>query len=307
MKEGEYMCKIKQLLLSVLSALLVSGCSSVKQPDEKQAVFASGEAACAALTEAAKKNDTKRLMEIFGPQGEEIVFSGDEKLDAETRAYFAKNAEERTSIVEMEDEKGSYVVELGKEGVPFAVPLTQCGGTWFFNTPEGLDELLSRRIGRNEIFTINICESLVRAEAEYARKSKAAGGFREYAMKFQGDPGKTNGLYWDKADGKNESLVCADLVLASLSADDPQRKPYYGYYYKVLTAQGADAPGGKKSYLVDGKLVNGFAILAFPANYGVLGIKSFMVSKSGVVFEKDLGDNTDNTATATAEINPDDS
>lgn len=297
------MYRIKYLLLSVLLALVVSGCNSVK-PEVGQAVFASGEDACTALIDAAKKNDTKRLMEIFGSQGKEIVFSGDEKLDVETRAYFAKTAEGNFEVEELED--GSYIMEFGDDDFPFAVPLAKYDGKWFFNTPEGLDELINRRIGRNEIFTIRVCEALAKTEVEYAKMRIAADGVREYAMKFLNVAEKVNTLYWNPDTGNSENLICSDLGLAALEPGDEKRQPYYGYYYKVLKAQGPDAPGGKKSYLVDGKLKKGFAILAYPAKYGDLGIKSFIVSKNGIVFEKDLGDDTEKKALAITEYNPDD-
>lgn len=297
------MYRIKYLLLSVLLALVVSGCNSVK-PEVGQAVFTSGEEACTALIDAAKKNDTKRMMEIFGSQGKEIVFSGDEKLDAETRAYFAKTAEGNFEIEEIED--GNYIMEFGDDNFPFAVPLAKYDGKWFFNTPEGLDELINRRIGRNEIFTIRVCEALAKTEVEYAKVRIAADGVREYAMKFLDATEKTNSLYWNPDTGNSENLICSDLALAALEPGNEKRQPYYGYYYKVLKAQGPNAPGGKKSYLVDGKLKKGFAILAYPAKYGDLGIKSFMVSKNGIIFEKDFGDDTEKKALAITEYNPDD-
>ncbi len=291
--------------LAVLTAfsLFISGCSSVK-PDVGQAVFASGEEACTALIDAAKKNDTKRMMEIFGPQGKDIVFSGDENLDAESRAYFAKTAEGNFEIEKTVD--GDYIMEMGDDDFPFAIPLAKYEGKWFFNTPEGLDELMNRRIGRNEIFTINVCDALAKTEVEHARMRVAADGAREYAMKFLNATEKTNAIYWNPDTGNNESLICSDLAKAALEPGDTKRQPYYGYYYKVLKAQGPDAPGGKKSYLVNGKLKKGFAVLAYPAKYGDLGIKSFMVSKNGVIFEKDLGDDTEKKALAITEYNPDD-
>lgn len=297
------MYRIKYLLLLALLAFVVSGCNSVK-PDVGQAVFASGEEACIALIDAAKKNDTKRMMEIFGPQGKDIVFSGDENLDAEVRAYFAKTAEGNFEIEKTED--GDYIMEIGDDDFPFAVPLAKYDGKWFFNTPEGLDELINRRIGRNEIFTINVCDALAKTEVEHAKMRIAADGAREYAMKFLNATEKSNALYWNPETGNKENLICSDLAKAALEPGDEKRQPYYGYYYKVLKAQGPDAPGGKKSYLVNGKLKKGFAILAYPAKYGDLGIKSFMVSKNGMIFEKDLGDDTEKKALAITEYNPDD-
>ncbi len=297
------MKNIKYVLLAFSMALLISGCASVK-PDVGQVTFASGDEACTAIADAAEKNDTKRMMEILGPQGKDIVFSGDENLDAETRAYFAKIMKEKFEIIQVED--NSYIVEMGKDNFPFAIPLAKYDGKWFFNTPDGLEELINRRIGRNELFTINVCETLAKTEVQYAKMRIALDGAREYAMSFLSEKGKFNGLYWDPKSENKENLICAALANAALEPGDPKREPYYGYYYKVLKEQGPAAPGGKKSYLVDGKLKKGFAILAYPASYGDLGIKTFIVSKSGIVFEKDLGDDTEKLALNMTEYNPDD-
>ncbi len=297
------MNSVKYLIMFAIIALTSSSCLTIK-PDAGQVMFASGEEACAALIDAAKKNDTNRLIEIFGPQGKDIAFSGDENLDIETRAYFAKTAEEKTEIIQVED--NSYVVEIGNDGFPFAVPLAKYDGKWFFNTPDGLEELINRRIGRNEIFTINVCDTLAKTEVENARRRIAIDGAREYAMNFLNAKGEFNDIYWDPSSENKEKLICANLALAALEPGNEKRQPYYGYYYKVLKAQGPAAPGGKKSYLVDGKLKNGFAVLAYPAKYGDLGIKSFIVSKCGIVFEKDLGDDTEKAALEMTEYNPDD-
>lgn len=297
------MYRIKYLMLSLVLAVVVSGCSSVT-PDAEQAVFTSGNEACKALMEAVKKNDTKRLMEIFGPHGKDIVLSGDENLDADSRAYFTKTAAEKTAVTAISD--NLYIIELGNEAFPFAIPLSTSNGKWFFNTREGIEELINRRIGRNETFTINVCEAIAKTEIEHARKRMVANGISEYAMKSMNETAKINSMYWNPESGKKEYLICADLALAALEPGNPKRQSYYGYYYKVLKAQGPDAPGGKKSYLVDGKLKNGFAVLAYPAKYDNLGIKSFMVSKCGVIFEKDLGENTEKIAAEMTEFNPDD-
>jgi hypothetical protein len=309
------MYRIKYLMLSALLAVVVAGCSSVapdaKQaaltpavPDAGQSVFNSGDEACKALIEAVKKNDTKSMMAIFGPHGKDIVLSGDENLDADSRAYFAQTAAEKAVVTAIAD--NLYIIELGNEAFPFAIPLSTSNGKWFFNTREGIEELINRRIGRNEIFTINVCEAVAKTELAHARKRMAANGISEFAMQSMCETAKINSIYWNPESGKKEDLICADLALATLEPGNPKRKPYYGYYYKVLKAQGPDAPGGKKSYLVDGKLKHGFAVLAYPAKYDNLGIKSFMVSKCGVIFEKDLGANTDKIAAEMTEFNPDD-
>ncbi len=299
------MGNIKYILMVLAMTALVSGCTSVK-PDVGQVVFASPEEAVAALRDAAKNNDAKRLMEIFGPNGNEIVYSGDEKYDIESRAMFAKKLEEKTNLAKDGD---LIYVEFGKNNLPFAVPIAVYDGKTFFYTEGGIDELINRRIGRNELNAIRICRTIAAAEEKYARTKLAAGAAREYASKFTGDKNAKDGLYWeiDNKNANEKNHLGALVVLASQDASPENRKPYYGYFYKILTAQGSDAPGGKKSYLVDGKVKNGFALLAYPADYGSLGIMAFIVSRHGVVFEKDLGEDTAKVAEAMTEYNPDDS
>jgi len=296
------MYKMKYFMIAVVCSLLISGCTSVK-PEIGQVVFSSPEEAVAALGDATGKNDANRLMEIFGQNAKDIVYSGDDKYDVESRAMFAQKAGEKTNLVK---DGELIIVEIGNDNFPFAVPLAIYDGKAFFYTAAGKEEVINRRIGRNEIFTINVCEALAKTEVEDARRRVAIDGVREYAMKFINQTGKVNELYWNPETGKKENLICAALANAALEPGNPKREPYYGYYYKVLKAQGPDAPGGKKSYLVDGKMKNGFALVAYPANYGALGIKTFIVSRSGVVFEKDLGDDTEKTASEMTEYNPDD-
>ena len=296
------MNKIRSFIIVIAIALLVSGCSSVK-PDVGQVVFASPDEATSSLKDAVKKNDTKRLMEILGPQGKDIVFSSDERFDAEARGWFTKKADEKTEIVKLED---ACFIHLGNDKWPFLVPIAQYGGKYFFHTSAGLDEMLNRRIGKNELNAIRVCNTLVAAEEDYAKMKLAAGAVKEYAAKLFSDKGKNNGLYWDSDDAKDKSPIGALIVLASQESPEPARRPYYGYFYKILDSQGPAAPGGAKSYLAAGKMVNGFAFAAYPASYGVSGIKTFIVSKNGVVFEKDLGTDTAKKASAMTQFNPDD-
>ena len=298
------MDKIRYFMIALAFSFLISGCTSVK-PDVGQLVFASPEEAVAAVCDAAGKNDAKRLMEIFGPAGKDIVYSGDEKYDVESRAYFAKKIGEKTNLV---NDGKLIFVEIGNDNWPFAVPIAIYDGKAFFYTEGGIDELINRRIGRNELNAIRVCSTIAGAEEEYARLKLAAGAVKEYTGKFFGDRNSKDGLYWDdkNKDAKEKTRLGALLVLASQDVPVESRKPYYGYFYKILTAQGAAAPGGKKTYLVDGKMKKGFALLAYPASYGISGIKTFIVSRTGVVFEKDLGDDTSTLAAAMIEFNPDD-
>ena len=301
LKENK-MDKIKYFIIAMAFSFFISGCSSIR-PDPGQSVFASSDEATAALKDAVKKNDTKRLMEIFGSDGKDIVFSGDEKFDVDSREWFAKKADEKMDVVRDDD---VFLLKLGNDEWLFPVPLAQYDGKWFFHTAAGLDEMLNRRIGRNELNAINVCRAIVDAQEEFARIKAAAGGQKEYALRFISEKGKFNGLYWDDEGAKDKSPVGARIVLASHETPFEQPRPYHGYNYVLLTAQGADAPGGAKSYLVNGKMSAGFAIAAYPASYGVSGIKTFIVSKSGIVFEKDLGNDTAKTIQDMVQFNPDD-
>jgi hypothetical protein len=295
------MNRIKYYLMVLGLSLFISGCGTLK-PEPGQAVFATPEDASASLVDAVKRNDTSRLMEIFGPQGKNIVFSGDEKYDNDSRLWFSKKAEEKVEVV-----KGEAVgIEIGNDKWPFPVPIVEYDGKWFFNTAAGLDEVLIRRIGRNELNAINVCRAIVEAQEEFAR-IKAADGGKEYALRFISEKGKNNGLYWDDPGAKQKSPLGARIALASHETPQGLGRPYHGYYYMILVSQGPDAPGGVKSYLSKGKMCKGFAIAAYPAEYGVSGIKTFMVARNGVVFEKDLGVDTAKILPSMTRFNPDDS
>lgn len=297
--------KLRYVIIAIAFSFLISGCSSIK-PAPGQAVFATPNEAAVSLVDAIKKNDTARLMEIFGPEGKDIVFSGNEKYDNDSRLWFAKKAEEKTEL-KMEVVTEDYVgMDIGNDKWPFPVPIIKYDGKWFFHTEAGLDEILNRRIGGNELNAINVCRAIVSAQEDFAR-IKAAAGTKEYAQKFVSEKGKFNGLYWDEPGAKNKSPLGARIVMASLETPLGQGRPYHGYYYMILTSQGADAPGGAKSYISNGKMCNGFAVVAYPAEYGVSGIETFIVSKNGIVFEKDFGKDTAKVLPSMSQFNPDDS
>lgn len=295
------MSRIKYYLLALVLSLFISGCASVNRPEQGQALFNTPEEASASLVDAINRNDTSRLMEIFGPQGKAIVFSGDEKFDSDSRLWFSRKAEEKATVV-----KGDVVgLEIGKDNWPFPVPLVKYEDKWFFHTSAGLEEILGRRIGRNELNAISVCRAIVAAQEDFAR-IKATEGGREYALRFISEKGKFNGLYWDALESNAKSLIGARIALASHETPSGKARPYHGYYYMILVSQGPDAPGGAKSYVSKGKMTSGFAIAAYPAEYGVSGIKTFMVSKNGVVFEKDMGADTAKILPPMTQFNPDD-
>lgn len=274
---------------------------------QKQETFNSPEEAVQAVVTAAKKNDDKKLLAIFGPSAKELLFSGDAVADSQGRKHFLKAYDEKHSLV---SEKGGMVVVIGKDDWPFPVPLVKKGDVWFFDTDKGKEEILNRRIGENELSTIQSCLAIVDAQREYAMKDIDGDGIREYAGKFMSDAGKKNGLYWETKEGEEASPLGPFAVQArkegyrkNKAGDKPS--PFHGYYYRILTAQGKNAPGGVADYVVKGRMIGGFAVIASPAKYGNSGVMTFLVNHEGVVYEKDLGKNTAKSAAAIKIFDPD--
>jgi len=295
-------------ILSVAALILfLTGCCSLKervpQPGPMQTVFKSPDDAVKALLESAKKNDTNSLLGIFGEAGRDIVMSGDIGEDTETRKIVSKKADEKMSVSTVGNKK--FII-IGKEEWSFPVPIVSNGSGWFFDTAEGKDELLTRRIGRNELNTIKVCRAFVKAQQEYAAKDRDGDGIRAYAARLCSDPGKKNGLYWESNDINLPSPIGPLMAAAAAEeVDNNTVAPYHGYLFKILASQGKFAPGGKKNYIKDNKMTNGFALLAYPSNYGDTGVMSFIVSDMGIIYQKNLGKNTAESARKIIEYNPD--
>jgi len=283
--------------------ILLTGCfctrSMAQQPGQK--TFRSAEEASNALVTAAQSNDEKAMLEILGPDGKQIVSSGDDAEDAESRANFVKRYEEMHRLVKEPD--GTTVLYIGAHNWPTPIPLVNKGDAWYFDTDAGKKEILYRRIGRNELSAIRVCEELVAAQKEYS-----ALHHNEYAQKIISDEGQHNGLYWKAADAEPQSpvgpLVAAADAAGNGKTQDGSTTPYRGYYYLILTRQGKNGPGGAKSYIVNGKMSEGFAFVAYPAEYRSSGVMTFIVNQDGVVYEKDLGKKSDVLAKAMKEYNP---
>jgi hypothetical protein len=283
-------------------AMLLTACfvtrSMAQQPG--QMTFASPEAASKALVTAAQSNDEKALLDILGPGGKQIVSSGDDTEDAQNRANFVQRYQEMHRLVKEPD--GTTTLYAGAENWPMPIPLVNKGNLWYFDTEAGKREILYRRVGRNEISTIRVCQQLVAAEKEYYSTQN-----NEYAQKFFSDEGQHNGLYWEAADGQPQSPI-GPLVAAAVAEGYARREgaptPYRGYYYRILTRQGENGPGGAKSYIVNGKMTQGFAFVAYPAEYRSSGVMTFIVGVDGVVYRKDLGAQTAVLAKAMKEYNP---
>jgi DUF2950 family protein len=272
----------------------------------KQKSFATPEEAVKAAMAAARNNDDKELLAIYGPQANELLFSGDAVADKQRRERFLAAYDEKVSIVA---EGESRIVKVGKSEWPYPIPLVKKAEGWVFDTDMGREEILNRRIGQNELDAIQVSLAYVDAQREFATKDRDRNALLEYAQKFRSDPGKKNGLYWEAKAGEAQSPLGLLVAEARSQGYGPKTTdkpiPYRGYYYRILTAQGKDAAGGAYSYLVKGKMIGGFALVAYPATYENSGVMSFIVNHDGMVFQKDLGKNTAATATAMKEFNPD--
>jgi hypothetical protein len=284
--------------------ILLTGCFAIRsvaqQPGQK--TFSSAEEASNALVTAAQNNDEKAMLEILGPEGKQIVSSGDDAEDTQNRANFAQRYQEMHRLVKEPD--GTTTLYIGAENWPTPIPLVSNGKSWYFDTEAGKKEILFRRVGRNEMSAIRVCLELVAAEKEYHSSQHDV-----YAQKVFSDEGQHNGLYWKAADGESPSPIgplVAQAVVEGYAAksEEGSRTPYRGYYFRVLTRQGKNGPGGAKSYVVDGKMTAGFALVAFPAEYRSSGVMTFIVGEDGVVYQKDLGKKTAVVAKAMNEYNP---
>ncbi|HYL58832.1 MAG TPA: DUF2950 domain-containing protein [Candidatus Acidoferrales bacterium] len=271
----------------------------------QQQTFATPDAAVKALEAAANADDQNALESILGSDSRELVSSGDPVADNNAREDFVRRYNQMHRLAY--DDRGRLVLYIGAENWPMPIPLVKQGAGWVFDTASAKDEMLFRRIGRNELFTIDVLETLAEAQQEYA--SEARDGAQQFAAKIVSEPGKHDGLYWVAAAGEPESPI-GPLVASANAAGYKKDSggapiPFHGYFYEVLTRQGKNAPGGAKSYIQDGKMTGGFAFLAYPAEYRSSGVMTFMIDQDGVVVEKDLGTDTARLASEISEFNPD--
>ena len=271
-----------------------------------QHVFPSVVAAANALVAAARSDDMAALSSILGGDATEILSSGDPVADNNARDNFvAKYAQMHRFAY---DDQGRVLLYLGADNWPFPIPLVKDGAGWVFDTDAGKKELLFRRIGRNELYTIDILADLASAQEEYASEIRDSGSVKQFAQKIQSGPGKHDGLYWSVSTGEEESPIgplIADATAEGYKTGAAAPIPFHGYYYRVLFRQGKNAPGGAKDYLEQGKMTQGFAFLAYPATYRASGVMTFMINQDGVIVQKDLGVNTTKVASEISEYNPD--
>ncbi len=305
----KYGFSLQRLLLTCIAALtlnMLCAGSDAAAVSARQKNFASPEAAVQALVKATQANDTKELIALFGPGSEPIVSSGDEIEDRHHREQFIKSYGEKHRLEG--GSSGKVTLYIGNDDWPFPVPVVKIGSRWRFDTRAGRDEILSREIGENELSAIQVCLAIADAERDYADQSRDRTGQPQYAPKLESAKGAKDGLYWEAAQGESPSPL-GPLVARARAEGYEQSAgmpaPYHGYLYKILTAQGASAPGGAYDYVVNGKMIGGFALVAYPAAYGSSGVNTFIANHEGVVYKKDLGRDTAKAAQAITSFDPD--
>jgi len=293
------------LLLALAIFVPLVACRKSEKPSYK--VFASPDEAGNALLDAAKSGDQNAILAIFGPDSKEIISSGDAVedkavVDRFVAAYGVMHRWRRLA-------DGAQMLLVGADNFAFPIPLKKNGaGQWYFDVAAGKDEILSRRIGRNELAIIDICGALADAQAEYFSQPHDGESTKRYALKFISDTGKQNGLYWESPEGQPKSPLGPMMAFATAdgySAKPDSHVPFHGYYFRMLTGQGSHAPGGAKEYVVNGKMTGGFAFVAYPAEYGNSGVMTFIINQDGLLLQKDLGKATTETATAMSQFDPD--
>ncbi len=303
------MSKILAMLTSLAATALVVALASIAGSSVAlaQQDYKTPQAAVDALIATAKSGDQNAALIVLGRGGEDIISSGDKVSDDAVRARFAASYDAKHQIAMQGDSKAILVI--GDNDYPFPIPLARNkNGTWSFDTEAGRREILFRRIGHNELDTIQTCLAYVDAQNDYASKDRTGAGIGVYAQRFISAPDKKDGLYWPTGPGEEESPLGPLFAEASAQGyhAGEGRSPYHGYYYKILTKQGSSAVGGAHDYIVNGKMIGGFALVAYPAQYRNSGVMTFIVNYAGAVFQKDLGHDTAQIAEAMTSFNPDD-
>ena len=276
-------------------------------PQPAVRTFTSPQQAADVLVKAAEDYDEGTLAEIFGPDGDDIVFTGEVVQDRQHAANFAKEAREKIKVTVDPKTGNRAFLLVGNEEWPFPVPIVKSNQKWFFDSKAGREELLFRRIGANELDAIQICHGYVEAQEAYALQPRDGYNVNQYAQRIISSTDKQDGLAWQNSDGSWGGPIGEKIAKAIEQGYTLDLEPYHGYLFKILKGQGAAAPLGQMDYVVKGLMIGGFALVAAPAEYGVTGIKTFIVSQDGVVYEKDFGDGTLDTFRKMELFNPDDS
>ena len=290
--------------LAVLVLLLsMTGGRAPAAPAEGQMAFGAPEAAAEALLAAFKNNDEAALVAIFGAKYSDRLLSKDTVAAREDRERLYEMAQKALTL--RKDTEDRVVLVIGPDAWPFPIPLVRSGTVWSFNAAEGLDEIVNRRIGANELHAIAACRDYIWAQRQYASKIRDASGVRKFAQRIISSNGKQDGLYWDPVTAGGEESPFGPRVAEALRSGRAHGEPYYGYRFRVVTRQGSRVPGGRYNYVINGNMIAGFALVAFPAEYGTSGIMTFLVSHHGKVYQKDLGPRTGAIVQVMQEYNPD--
>jgi hypothetical protein len=266
---------------------------------ESQRTFATPQETVQAIIDAAEHNDAAALLQLFGPDGKDILESGDPVEDKESRAEFVRSAHEKLQIEQDPANPDRVTFSVGEQDWPFPVPVVRKDGKWRLDPISGRLEILARRVGRNELNTMEVCRGYVEAQLEYASEDHDKDGILKYAQNIASAPGKQDGLYSENAPQHPVTKAFAS------AAGAPKPEPYHGYYFRVLKSQGPAATGGAFDYVVKGKMIGGFALVAWPAEYGVSGVQTFIIDHEGLLYGKDLGINTAALARQITRFNPD--
>ena len=291
-------------VFGIAAAAFLASCSSPETIEPR--VFATPEEASRSLVDAAEKGDPAAIIQVLGGEAEEVIHSGDAVEDEDARARFVKLYKEKNRVETVAD--GEAVLHVGADDWPFPIPIVkEEGGGWVFDVAAGKEEIIDRRVGKNELDTIQTCLAIVDAQREYVRMDPDQDGVHEYASRILSTPGRKDGLYWEARAGEEESPL--GPLVAEATAEGAGRRaigdPYHGYFYRLIAAQGADAAGGAYDYDVKGNLVGGFALIAWPAEYDSSGVMTFITNHDGVVYQKDLGDDTEAEVEKMKTFNPD--
>jgi hypothetical protein len=272
-----------------------------------QKTFKTPEAAVQALVKAVQAKDTPALLGLLGPVAKPIIESGDPVADQNARANFLAKYKAKNSLDKSVADKAT--LNVGEDEWPFPIPVVKKEGAWYFDSAAGAEELINRRVGENELATIQSCLAYVDAQQEYYLRNVQKDPLQHYANKFVSSSGKKDGLFWPAAASEPQSPLGEEFVIARaegyFASGTPKGAPFHGYVYRILTSQGPNAPGGAYDYEVNGELFGGFALIAFPAEYGSSGVMTFIVNQDGVVYSRDLGPNTQRVAMGIVDFNPD--
>jgi hypothetical protein len=290
-------------LTMLLFLLWGTGSAMSASPVGEPMLFQTPEVAAEALVAAFKNNDDEALAALFGAKYRDRLLSKDKAAARESRERIYQAAQK--SLTFRKDTADRVILVIGPEEWPFPIPLVRSGSEWRFQTSEGIEEIVNRRIGANERDTIALCRDYLVAQREYAGKIRDKSGVRKFAQRLISSPGKQDGLYWDPAVAGGEESPFGPQVAEFMAGGRRPHDPYRGYYFRVLTRQGDHVPGGRYNYVINGNMIAGFALVAFPADYGNSGIMTFLVSHQGKVYQKDLGPQTRKIAKQMREFNPD--